>query len=62
MGSCGLFLALLMTLSLHIMVEAHRDDASYLNYTSLTGFFLQDDPATNASTFDYVNYILLRPS
>jgi hypothetical protein len=26
----------------------------YFNYTTLTGFFLQDDPATNPSTFDYV--------
>jgi hypothetical protein len=26
----------------------------YINYTTLTGFFLQDDPATNPSTFDYV--------
>jgi hypothetical protein len=25
-----------------------------LNYTSVPGFFLQDDPNTNPSTFDYV--------
>ncbi|RQM04624.1 hypothetical protein DH86_00004177 [Scytalidium sp. 3C] len=25
----------------------------YINYTTLTGFFLQDDPATDPSTFDY---------
>lgn len=27
----------------------------YLNYTTLTGFFAQDDPATDVSTFDYVS-------
>lgn len=25
-----------------------------INYTSVPGYFLQDDPSTNASTFDYV--------
>jgi hypothetical protein len=33
--------------------RAQRPD--YLNYTTLTGYFMQDDPATNPSTFDYVN-------
>lgn len=28
--------------------------SSYINYTSVTGYFLQDDPSTNASTFSYV--------
>jgi hypothetical protein len=28
----------------------------YINYTTLTGFFLQDDPATNSGTFDYVRF------
>lgn len=27
----------------------------YINYTAVTGYFLQDDPTTNASTFDYVS-------
>ena len=27
---------------------------SFVNYTSVTGFFQQDDPATDPSTFDYV--------
>ncbi|KAI9735884.1 MAG: hypothetical protein M1834_001349 [Cirrosporium novae-zelandiae] len=27
--------------------------ASHINYTTVTGFFLQDDPRTNPSTFDY---------
>ncbi|KAF2092759.1 phosphoglycerate mutase-like protein [Rhizodiscina lignyota] len=33
----------------------------YMNYTSVPGYFLQDDPSTNASTFDYtaVNFGLI---
>lgn len=27
--------------------------ATYINYTTVTGYFLQDDPNTNATTFDY---------
>lgn len=26
----------------------------YINYTTVPGYFLQDDPTTNASTFNYV--------
>lgn len=26
----------------------------YINYTTVTGYFLQDEPTTNASTFNYV--------
>ncbi|KIW02254.1 uncharacterized protein PV09_06406 [Verruconis gallopava] len=34
---------------------------SYLNYTTVTGYFLQDEASTNASTFDYtaVNFGLI---
>lgn len=28
--------------------------AGYLNYTTVTGYFLQDEASTNATTFDYV--------
>ena len=31
----------------------HSGD-SFINYTSVTGFFQQDDPSTDPSTFDYV--------
>ena len=31
---------------------------TYINYTTVTGFFQQDDSATDASTFDYVSKIL----
>lgn len=27
---------------------------SYITYSTVTGYFLQDDPATDSSTFDYV--------
>lgn len=30
-------------------------DAAYINYTTVTGYFQQDDPITNATTFDYVS-------
>ncbi len=30
-------------------------DTEYIKYTTVTGFFQQDDPATNAGTFDYVS-------
>jgi hypothetical protein len=29
----------------------------YFNYTTLTGFFLQDDPATSTTGFDYVSIL-----
>lgn len=29
--------------------------ASTINYTAVTGYFLQDEEATDASTFDYVS-------
>lgn len=28
--------------------------ATYINYTTVTGYFLQDINTTNATTFDYV--------
>lgn len=28
--------------------------ASYINYTTVTGYFLQDEASTNATTFVYV--------
>ena len=27
----------------------------YIKYETVTGYFLQDDPSTNATTFDYVS-------
>ena len=37
-----------------IAMGAANDEPSYINYTTVTGFFLQDDPKTVSSTFDYV--------
>jgi hypothetical protein len=33
--------------------------SGYINYTTVTGYFLQDISTTNASTFDYVSAVLL---
>lgn len=46
----GLFI---MTLTQTQTVHAHPP--SYINYTTIAGFFLQDDPTTNASIFDYAS-------
>ena len=34
-------------------VDAHDKASSNINYTTVTGLFLQDDPSTNASTFNF---------
>lgn len=43
-------------LALIAMAEASRP--SYINYTTITGYFLQDEPSTDAGTFDYVRITL----
>ena len=45
-----------LTAILVSMINAYSmDTPSYIiKYTTITGYFLQDDPTTNASTFDYV--------
>ena len=35
------------------MINASRTAQTYINYTTVTGYFLQDDPSTNASTFNF---------
>lgn len=35
------------------MTHASRVAHTYINYTTVTGYFLQDDPSTNASTFNF---------
>lgn len=53
-----LFFTTVLLALLFTMGEATRpyvtSNTSHINYTTVTGFFLQDDPSTNASTFDYV--------
>ena len=42
--------------SLPVGISAQNLNATgpgYVNYTTVPGYFLQDDPSTNASTFDY---------
>jgi hypothetical protein len=38
--------------ALAVLPRIHSNE--YINYTTLTGFFLQDDPATSTTGFDYV--------
>ncbi|OJD30834.1 phosphoglycerate mutase [Diplodia corticola] len=33
--------------------DVSSSNTSHINYTTVTGYFLQDDPATDPSTFDY---------
>ena len=40
-------------LALGFMAEAGRP--SYFNYTTITGYFLQDEPSTDPITFDFVS-------
>lgn len=35
-----------------LATRAKKD--GYIKYTTVKGYFLQDDPSTNATTFDYV--------
>jgi hypothetical protein len=39
----------------------NHDGSSYINYTTVTGFFLQDEATTDPSTFDYVCILLTKP-
>ena len=43
--------AVFFLIKLLMAVEAR---SFYINYTTVTGYFLQDDPSTNPSTFDFV--------
>jgi len=52
-GSPVLLLATVLLARFAAMAESVAF-ASYLNYSTVTGYFLQDDPATDPSTFDYV--------
>jgi hypothetical protein len=40
------------------MAEGHQT-TTYIKYTTVSGYFEQDDPKTNASTFDYVRRLTL---
>ncbi len=36
------------------VADISKAPASYINYTTVTGYFLQDEPSTNASTFNFM--------
>jgi hypothetical protein len=51
-----LFIATVVVALLVVMGEpANSDHPHYLKYSTVTGYFLQDDPATNHDGFDYVS-------
>lgn len=50
--ACLFMMTMIMTMTITV-ADAQRP--SYINYTTITGFFLQDDPTTDPSTFDYVS-------
>lgn len=35
-------------------LQTRASGKGYIKYSTVTGYFLQDDPSTNATTFDYV--------
>jgi hypothetical protein len=49
--SPSLFLA---TIIVAFLIMMSGSDSHYLKYNAVTGFFLQDDPKTDSSEFDYV--------
>ncbi len=52
-----MFKSLLSAAALSLL--AFRVDAAYINYTTVSGYFLQDDAATNPSSFDYVCHLYI---
>ena len=52
----------LLALAPSALADWHFAKGKEIKYTSVEGFFKQDDPATEPSTFDYVRPPLLLPS
>ncbi len=50
-----LFVATVFVAFFVIMGEAPKPEGEYLKYSTVTGYFLQDDLETDPSTFDYVS-------
>jgi hypothetical protein len=42
-------------LAASVSAQSFNGSNGYINYTTVTGYFLQDVSTTNASTFDYVS-------
>lgn len=38
----------------NIIVNSYKATNAYINYTTVSGYFLQDEPATNATSFDFM--------
>ena len=57
--SIMLLLSVLATLSAFALFQGHADSTklppTHITYSTITGYFAQDDPATNSSTFDYTS-------
>ena len=49
-----LFLATIVIAFMMLMMN-ESDTPQYIRYTTVTGFFLQDDPDTEPKGFDYVS-------
>lgn len=49
-----MFSSSLVSAATALWLLANAADATYINYTTVTGYFLQDDASTSPSTFDYV--------
>lgn len=41
-------------LELCLLLACAAPSLAYIQYSTVTGYFLQDDNSTNATTFDYV--------
>lgn len=44
----------IFSLAFAVLRLANLIEASYINYTAVTGYFMQDEASTNAETFVYV--------
>lgn len=36
------------------LADSPRPNNVYINYTTIAGYFLQDEPSTNSTTFDFM--------
>lgn len=48
-----MYVPAVVSLLFSTFIIAAKVPHSYINYTTVTGYFLQDDPATNATTFNF---------
>jgi hypothetical protein len=53
------FLFLVTVFATFVVMMGESNIPQYLKYTTVSGFFQQDDPATEPKGFDYVNILSL---